>query len=67
MTPTQDYLQKCHQLAEVVSKQETLIQQAATVFSKIYPGRTDGARIWLRSQPDYGRRNVAALWIISGI
>jgi uncharacterized phosphosugar-binding protein len=40
MTPTQDYLQKCHQLAEVVSKQETLIQQAATVFSKsILAGR----------------------------
>lgn len=40
MTPTQDYLQKCHQLAEVVSKQEILIQQAATVFSKsILSGR----------------------------
>lgn len=40
MTPTQDYLQKCHQLAEVVSKQEALIQQSAQLFSQtILAGR----------------------------
>jgi len=40
MTPTQDYLQKCHHLAEVVSKQEALIQRAAQMFSQsILAGR----------------------------
>lgn len=40
MTPTQDYLSKCHQLADTVAKQETLIQQAAAWFAKsIMAGR----------------------------
>ncbi len=40
MTPTQDYLRKCHQLADTVAKQETLIQQAAGWFAKsIMAGR----------------------------
>ncbi len=40
MTPTQDYLKKCHHLADVVSKQELLIQQAAHLFSQtIIAGR----------------------------
>lgn len=40
MTPTQDYLRKCHQLADTVAKQETLIQQAAAWFAKsIMAGR----------------------------
>jgi uncharacterized phosphosugar-binding protein len=40
MTPTQDYLQKCHQLTETVSKQEPVIQQAAAWFaSSILAGR----------------------------
>ncbi len=40
MTPTQDYLGKCHQLADTVAKQETLIQQAAAWFAKsIMAGR----------------------------
>jgi len=40
MTPTQAYLQKCAHLTEVVSRQEALIQQAATVFANsILAGR----------------------------
>lgn len=40
MTPTQDYLQKCQHLAEVVSRQEALIQRAAQWFSQtILAGR----------------------------
>lgn len=40
MTPTQDYLQRCRQLADVVSNQESIIRQAATIFSKsILSGR----------------------------
>ena len=40
MTPTQDYLQKCQQILDTVSKQEALIQQAAQWFSQtILSGR----------------------------
>jgi uncharacterized phosphosugar-binding protein len=40
MTPTQDYLQKCSRITDVVSKQEALIQTAAQWFSKtILSGR----------------------------
>ena len=40
MTPTSDYLQKCHQIADIVQKQEAAIQQAAQWFSKtILAGR----------------------------
>lgn len=40
MTPTQDYIQKCRQLAEIVAKQEDLIVKAAGWFSKtILAGR----------------------------
>jgi len=40
MTPTQDYLQKCSRITEVVLKQETSIQRAAQWFSKtILSGR----------------------------
>ena len=40
MTPTQDYLQKCSRITEVVSKQEATIQRAAQWFSKtILSGR----------------------------
>src|SRR4030095_491307 len=40
MTPTQDYLQKCNHIREVVSKQETAIQRAAKWFSEsILAGR----------------------------
>jgi uncharacterized phosphosugar-binding protein len=38
MTPTQDYLQKCRQLAETVARQEELIKQAAGWFSKTILG-----------------------------
>jgi uncharacterized phosphosugar-binding protein len=34
MTPTQDYLQKCNRILDVVSKQEALMQQAAQWFSQ---------------------------------
>jgi uncharacterized phosphosugar-binding protein len=33
MTPTQDYLKKCHQILDIVSKQEAQITQAARWFS----------------------------------
>ena len=40
MTPTQDYLQKCSRITEVVLKQEATIQRAAQWFSKtILSGR----------------------------
>ena len=40
MTPTQDYLQKCSRITEVVLKQEATIQRAAQLFSKtILSGR----------------------------
>ena len=40
MTPTQDYLQKCSHITEVVLKQEATIQRAAECFSKtILSGR----------------------------
>ena len=40
MTPTQDYLQKCSHITEVVLKQEATIQRAAQCFSKtILSGR----------------------------
>ena len=40
MTPTQDYLQKCRDIIETVSKQESLIQRAAQWFSEsILAGR----------------------------
>jgi uncharacterized phosphosugar-binding protein len=40
MTPTQDYLQKCKHILDVVSKQESKILQAAELFSKtILAGR----------------------------
>jgi uncharacterized phosphosugar-binding protein len=40
MTPTQDYLQKCKDITETVSKQESLIQRAAQWFSEtILAGR----------------------------
>jgi uncharacterized phosphosugar-binding protein len=40
MTPTQDYLQKCSRITEVVLKQEGSIQRAAQCFSKtILSGR----------------------------
>jgi uncharacterized phosphosugar-binding protein len=40
MTPTQDYLQKCSHIKEVVSNQETSIQRAAQWFSEsILTGR----------------------------
>src|SRR4030095_1503640 len=40
MTPTQDYLQKCSRITEVVLKQEATIQRAAQMFSKtILSGR----------------------------
>ncbi|MBK5277563.1 MAG: SIS domain-containing protein [Bacteroidia bacterium] len=40
MTPTHDYLQKCHLLTEVVLKQELSIQHAAEIFSQtILAGR----------------------------
>ncbi len=40
MTPTQDYLQKCSRITEVVLKQEAIIQRAAQTFSKtILSGR----------------------------
>ena len=40
MTPTQDYLQKCSRITEIVSKQEASIQRAAQWFSKtILSGR----------------------------
>ena len=40
MTPTQDYLQKCSRITEVVLKQEETIQRAAQWFSKtILSGR----------------------------
>jgi uncharacterized phosphosugar-binding protein len=40
MTPTQDYLQKCRDIVETVSKQESLIQRAAQWFSEsILAGR----------------------------
>jgi uncharacterized phosphosugar-binding protein len=40
MTPTQDYLQKCSRITEVVLKQEASIQRAAQWFSKtILSGR----------------------------
>ena len=40
MTPTQDYLQKCSRITEVVLKQEASIQRAAQLFSKtILSGR----------------------------
>jgi uncharacterized phosphosugar-binding protein len=40
MTPTQDYLQKCSRITEVVLKQEASIQRAAQWFSKtIMSGR----------------------------
>jgi uncharacterized phosphosugar-binding protein len=40
MTPTQDYLQKCSRITEVVLKQEAIIQRAAQWFSKtILSGR----------------------------
>ena len=40
MTPTQDYLQKCHPIFETVSRQEALMQQAAQWFSQtILSGR----------------------------
>lgn len=38
MTPTQDYIQKCRQLAETVAGQEELIKQAADWFSKTILG-----------------------------
>ena len=34
MTPTQDYIEKCRRIADVVSKQEALIVKAAQWFSK---------------------------------
>src|SRR6186997_978688 len=40
MTPTQDYLQKCSRITEVVLKQEATIQRVAQWFSKtILSGR----------------------------
>ena len=40
MTPTQDYLQKCSRITEVVLKQEASIQRAAQLFSRtILSGR----------------------------
>jgi uncharacterized phosphosugar-binding protein len=40
MTPTQDYLQKCKNILDVVSKQESKILEAAELFSKtILAGR----------------------------
>lgn len=40
MTPTQDYLNRCRQILDVISAQETLIRQAAEWFSKtILAGR----------------------------
>src|SRR5260370_40790839 len=40
MTSTQDYLQKCRHIVDVVSKQEALMQQAAQWFSQtILSGR----------------------------
>jgi uncharacterized phosphosugar-binding protein len=40
MTPTQDYLQKCRDIIETVSKQESLIKRAAQWFSEsILAGR----------------------------
>ncbi|MDH4090775.1 MAG: SIS domain-containing protein [Cyclobacteriaceae bacterium] len=40
MTPTQDYIQKCRHLIEIVSKQEGLIKEAAQFFSQtILAGR----------------------------
>jgi len=40
MTPTKDYIDKCRHLADVVWKQEALIQQAAVILSKtILAGR----------------------------
>lgn len=40
MTSTQNYLQKCHHILDVVSKQEALMQQAAQWFSQtILSGR----------------------------
>src|SRR5687768_16058786 len=40
MTPTKDYLQKCRDIIETVSKQESLIQRAAQLFSEsILAGR----------------------------
>jgi len=40
MTPTQDYLKKCHHLADIISQQESIIQKAAQLFSQtILAGR----------------------------
>lgn len=40
MTPTQDYLKKCHQLVDVVSRQEPTILKVAALFSEtILTGR----------------------------
>ena len=54
MTPTQDYLQKCSRITEVVLKQEASIQRAAQCVFKNHIVGTDGSCLWLRPQPYHG-------------
>ncbi len=67
MNVIETYIDKCRSIADVAQAQQSTIATAAKLFAKSNFKGKDGAFIRLRTQPDYGGRNVATVWLFPGI